>query len=417
MLVRHAVSSPVASRLGLFAAVIALLALPALAGCQSPKPDWTRPLPPGAHALVPVAEPTRIPSFAPIFDSRREARESLAQSLDYFSRPSSKDHFPYDCSDREISHAVQIASLEVLDDLLATSRSPEELDRRIRENFDVYRSVGWDNRSGDVLFTAYYTPILEGSRVRTSEFRFPLYALPDDLVKAKDGRPLGRRTADGDIVPYYTRREIESEDHLAGQELVFLRDPFDAFLPHVQGSAIIELTSGERLTLGYAGKTDRDHISVGDMLVKRGVMRAEEKSLAKIRAHFREQPDDLPLLDAYERYVFFEKLEVSGPFGSLGVPVTPRHSVATDKSVFPRGGAVVAVTELPTGGYGVPNLMRPHTGLYFDQDTGGAIQSAGRADLYLGVGERAERIAGYTKQVGRLYYLFLKEGFVAPGAR
>jgi membrane-bound lytic murein transglycosylase A len=43
-----------------------------------------------------------------------------------------------------------------------------------------------------------------------------------------------------------------------------------------------------------------------------------------------------------------------------------------------------------------------------DQDTGGAIRTAGRADIYLGTGPRAERLAGTTQAEGQLYYLFLK---------
>jgi membrane-bound lytic murein transglycosylase A len=45
-----------------------------------------------------------------------------------------------------------------------------------------------------------------------------------------------------------------------------------------------------------------------------------------------------------------------------------------------------------------------------DQDTGGAIRAPGRADIYVGVGDAAGRIAGATYAEGRLYYLFLKPG-------
>jgi membrane-bound lytic murein transglycosylase A len=44
----------------------------------------------------------------------------------------------------------------------------------------------------------------------------------------------------------------------------------------------------------------------------------------------------------------------------------------------------------------------------FDQDTGGAIRTAGRADLYMGVGPSAEEIAGRIHTPGQMYYLFLK---------
>ena len=45
---------------------------------------------------------------------------------------------------------------------------------------------------------------------------------------------------------------------------------------------------------------------------------------------------------------------------------------------------------------------------FFDQDTGSAIRTAGRADLYIGIGPEAEELAGRTKIEGQLYYLFLK---------
>jgi membrane-bound lytic murein transglycosylase A len=44
-----------------------------------------------------------------------------------------------------------------------------------------------------------------------------------------------------------------------------------------------------------------------------------------------------------------------------------------------------------------------------DQDTGGAIRTAGRTDLYMGIGPEAEAIAGRINSPGQLYYLFLKE--------
>ena len=41
----------------------------------------------------------------------------------------------------------------------------------------------------------------------------------------------------------------------------------------------------------------------------------------------------------------------------------------------------------------------------FAQDTGGAIRGPARADLFLGFGEEAERIAGAMRQRGKLYVL------------
>ena len=43
-----------------------------------------------------------------------------------------------------------------------------------------------------------------------------------------------------------------------------------------------------------------------------------------------------------------------------------------------------------------------------DQDTGGAIRAAGRADIFLGTGHHAGQVAGATCREGRLFYLVLK---------
>ena len=81
--------------------------------------------------------------------------------------------------------------------------------------------------------------------------------------------------------------------------------------------------------------------------------------------------------------------------------VTGGRSLATDKTLFPRGALVFA-----QGPPDEPVVNR----FLLDQDTGGAIRTAGRADLYLGIGPAAEEVAGRTRIEGQLYYLFLKDG-------
>ena len=50
----------------------------------------------------------------------------------------------------------------------------------------------------------------------------------------------------------------------------------------------------------------------------------------------------------------------------------------------------------------------PFSQFMLDQDTGGAIRAAGRADIYMGTGPQAEVLAGRQAAEGQLYYLFLK---------
>jgi membrane-bound lytic murein transglycosylase A len=93
---------------------------------------------------------------------------------------------------------------------------------------------------------------------------------------------------------------------------------------------------------------------------------------------------------------------------SLNLEVAAQRTLATDKTLFPRGALVFVDTVLPVPGGG----FMPFAQMMLDQDTGGAIRTAGRADIYLGVGHSAERMAGTTRSEGQMYYLFLKPEFL-----
>ena len=94
----------------------------------------------------------------------------------------------------------------------------------------------------------------------------------------------------GQVVSYYSRNEIESNQILKGQELVWLTDPFEVYIVHVQGSARIRLPDGREMHIGYAGKTDRPYKSVGMELINQGKLQKEELSLARLKRYFREHP-------------------------------------------------------------------------------------------------------------------------------
>jgi membrane-bound lytic murein transglycosylase A len=107
------------------------------------------------------------------------------------------------------------------------------------------------------------------------------------------------------------------------------------------------------------------------------------------------------------RFIFFGKQEGDAR-GSLNEPVTPMRTIATDKSIFPRGCLTFISTTLPRDEAGNV-VLRPYSGFMLDQDTGGAIRAPGRCDVYIGVGDTAGKLAGQTYQEGKLYYLFLKQ--------
>ena len=394
------------SAISLLAAL--LLLAPACQVQPEPAPDglddFAIELAPGELGLVQLLPGDPLPDFSPGWYQREELAATVLNSLSYLAAPSSRDFFPYG----PISHEHMVRSLERFLELIETSRSAEEFNQSLQDEFEVWMARGGQDR-GDVLFTGYGRPILHGSRERGGPYQFPLYGLPDDLVKGDDGSILGRRTADGGVVPYYSHRELLDNGHLAGEELVWVDDAFDAFSAHVQGSCLVELPDGTMLELGYAGKNGHEYRSIGLALVEEGKIPKSQLSLSKLRQYFRDYPAEVDrVLPMNPSFVFFQKSE-GGPFGCLGRQVLAMRSVATDKDVFPRAGVVFCEVRLPSFDDAGLLVQRPQRFFAADQDRGGAIRSAGRCDVFLGTGPRAMARAGHVLALGRMYYLFLRD--------
>lgn len=405
--------------------VIGLVFITFLIGChrapilqenipQAPKPqqmNYSKPLPPGELALRKITDPAEIPDFTAACHDLSNLKTAINNSLNYLKKPSSEQFFPYG----EISHQQVEDSLKAFISLIDAGYKEGQLNTRIREQFDVYTSVGCDDK-GTVLFTGYYTPEFSGSKKADERFKYPLYSQPEDLVKDENGNTLGRRTADG-IVPYPTRNEIESSGMLKGKEIMWLADPFEVYLVHVQGSAKIRQPDGSRIGVGYAANNGHEYQSIAQRMIQDGKIAKDQMSLSVMMAYFKAHPDEMAqYINQNPRFVFF-RTEDGQPRGSINEPVTTLRTIATDKSVYPRACLAFFSTALPqVSGNGVSQQL--YSGFALDQDTGGAIRAPGRCDVYMGEGEKAGKMAGQTYREGRLYYLFKKPEYqgVTPAA-
>ena len=389
-----------------------------LAGCKPketgtimeaiPEKEYDRPLPPGQLALRKLTDPRDIPDLTRACDNKAALRATIEGSLRYLAKPSSKAYFPYG----EITHDHAVASLKAFESLLETNLPAAQMNAVVRERFDVYTSVGWDG-SGVVLFTSYYTPIFDASPARTERFRYPLYKQPENLMKGPDGRILGLKQPDGQMVQCPSRREMETSNMLAGKEVMWLADPFEVYVTHVQGSAKLRMPDGRLITVGYTATNGHEYKSVGRELVKDGKIPRGKLSLQAMIEYFKAHPNEInDYVWRNPRFVFFA--ETAGePRGSLNEPVIPYRTIATDKSVYPRGCLAFVSAKLPQRiGTGIEDLS--YQSFSLDQDTGGAIRAPGRCDLYVGVGPAAGELAGRTYAEGRLYYLFLKPTMITP---
>lgn len=371
---------------------------------QAPKPqimEYSKPLPPGELALRKITDPAEIPDFTGACQDLSNLKTAINNSLNYLKKPTSQKFFPYG----DIQHQQAEDSLKAFVKLIDAGYKGEQLNTLIRDRFDVYASVGCDDK-GTVLFTGYYTPEFEGSKTSGGRFKYPLYSQPDDLMKDAGGNTLGRRTGDG-IVPYPSRAEIESSGMLKGKEFMWLADPFEVYLVHVQGSAKIRQPDGSYIGIGYAANNGHEYKSVAQQMVRDGKISKDQMSLSAMIAYFKAHPNETSeYIGINPRFVFF-RIEDGQPRGSINEPVTALRSIATDKAVYPRACLAFLSTALPrTNGSDVAQAL--YQGFALDQDTGGAIRAPGRCDVYMGQGDEAGRLAGQTYREGRLYYLFIK---------
>ncbi|MEK6737764.1 MAG: MltA domain-containing protein [Planctomycetota bacterium] len=364
-------------------------------GCSSFKKKHTLvPREPG-DTLVEITDPSQLPSFRDDY-GRDTLLRAIDNSLDYFKKPAIKGKpNPYGFQMTGFSPSNLEDTLKSFREGIVRCTSELDTNNFIISNFRVFQAIGKDYE-GDVHFTGYGTPIYDGSVTPTGEFRYPVYKVPADFKK-----------------PYHTRREIEERNLLKGYEIAYLRSKLDAYLIQVQGSGQIRLPSGEKIYVGYGADSGHKYSSVGRMLVLDGKIPEEELTLSTLISYFNQHPSEL---DSYlrknDRFVFFKKVDHAIPHGSIGVPVTPMRSIATDKKVFPAGGLAFAVVEAKKAKKGWFNFAKQSevekSFFVVDQDTGGAIQTPARADIYFGIGDQAMHDAGEINTYGRLYY-FLKK--------
>jgi len=265
----------------------------------------------------------------------------------------------------------------------------------------------------DGLFTGYYEPQLNVSRIKHDAYQSPLYAVPDDLVSVDLGafRPklrgehIAGRVENNRLVPYASRADIDAKGLSRARILFYADDPVTAFFLHIQGSGRVRFEDGTLERVSYAGQNGLPYTAIGRTLKSRGALSEENISLQSIRAWLRANPAAArEVMETNASYVFFTEEAIVdaslGARGAEGVPLTPGASLAVDPRLHTFGVPYYLSTTLPDG--------RPLRVLTIAQDSGGAIKGAVRGDIFFGFGSTAEALAGRMKQQGRLYVLLPK---------
>jgi membrane-bound lytic murein transglycosylase A len=251
----------------------------------------------------------------------------------------------------------------------------------------------------DGFFTGYYETEVDGSRVSTTEYKYPLYSPPKNLI--------GKRST---VFASYDRKEIE-RGAIAGKglEICYVKNPVDAFFAQIQGSTRVKLENGQLLRLNYVASNGKPYTPVGRWLIDEGIVSREEMSMDKIREYMEANPKEGEALRLRNRsFVFFTETSLGANdecIGSQGIPLTAGRSLAVDPSMHVYGTPIWVEAEFPISGLAPAD---PFHHLMVAQDTGSAIKGPARADIYFGHGEGVEHIAGRIKQFGHFVMLVPK---------
>lgn len=484
------------------AAVVAVIA--SLAGCTTPPPAAT-----GTGAATTDTSGTSSsasrppPTGASVAGQARTFSTQLAtytsvgfDSVPGWSRDDFSESWPAFLGSCKVLTGRGAEWKEVCDRALKVDGKNNNAIRGFFEGeFSAYQ-IRDDDRKPDGVVTGYFEPEIAGARQYGAPFIYPVYGQPDDMLFADarklpagngtvaarvEGRnvvvqtglstrdmgapglyaldlsAISRDTLDRKVrlrvegkqlLPYYTREEIETKGAPNAKVLAFVSSATALYEMQIQGSGRIKLANGDIVRVAYAeqngqpfrptlaqaanGKPrspvkvrgssielqldDGDDDDVG--AVDSGTIRTRGFTLARPVAS---GPVVVPGRRAAgavsgsgikdPSYVFFKESTspVGGPVGAFGVPLSAGRSIAVDPRSTPLGYPVFVSTRTPGSG-------APMQRLTIAQDTGGAIRGAVRADYFFGNGQQAATNARRMKERGQLWILLPRGLAVAQAA-
>jgi len=289
-------------RLSRYALVAAAVVTPLL----GPGHGAARIVKPAAHSLEsvdvskPLPEPLKLPNSAlePIDWSALGGWATDDHAAAFATFVTSCHALLRTVLSKSDTRPMYLALTHVCRQALATGRPTAEQARMFFErNFRPLRITKLGENAG--FLTGYYEPIVDGSRVPTGIFKVPIYRRPRDLVPPPNSVGPGfpnrgqslRRTPSGELVPYYDRGEI-LDGALDGQhlEICWIKDPTDALMIQIQGSARVRLEDGTMLRITYDAHNGYPYVPVGRILIERKIIPREEMSLERIGEWMRANP-------------------------------------------------------------------------------------------------------------------------------
>ncbi|MGL5335990.1 MAG: murein transglycosylase A, partial [Enterovibrio sp.] len=276
---------------------------------------------------------------------------------------------------------------ELYENVLKWAREGGDVTQLAKFGIAVEQMGGGDGY-GNVLFTGYFSPVIEMSRTPTDLYRYPVYKIP-----AQKGK-----------LP--TRAQIYA-GALKGQnlEIGYSKSLIDNFLMEVQGSGFVKFTDSDTQEyFAFSGKNGHPYTSIGRVLIDKGEIKKAKMSMQAIIdwVNKHSEKEVLELLNHNASFVFFEPKAASPVMGAAGVPLLSGASVAADPTYLPMGSVLLA--EVPQIDEKGKWLGKHVLTLLMALDKGGAVKG-NHLDLYHGAGAEAGGHAGNHKHFGRVWRL------------
>lgn len=360
----------------LSALAASLVTASVLAACTTASvPTRPEPQPGGGASVIPPAGPGLSPATLPGW-----AEENHLAAVEAWA---------------ETCHAAQDAAYAAA--CQAARVLPSGQAEAARRFLEAWFVVERGDEQG--LLTAYFAPEYAARLYRTEEFSAPVLARPLDLVA--DGATVQQRLADGRLVPYPARAEIDETD---AAPIAWMR-PEDLFFLQIQGSGYLTFEDGTTRRAAYAAHNGQTFVGIARPMVERGLLPANGTSGEAIRGWLARHrgAEAQTIMNLNSRYVFFrlEPDDGRGPMGAAGLPLVAGRSIAVDPAHWSYGDLVWIVA--PQGD--LVGADRGYQGLVVALDTGGAIRGPVRADFYVGRGEAAGLQAGRVRHPLRMWRL------------
>lgn len=271
------------------------------------------------------------------------------------------------------------------------------------QNFTPHKIINNKNKSDDGLLTGYYEPFLRASLEKKEPYIYPIYTTPKDLItveldsiysELKKYRLRGKLEGNK-LKPYPTREQID-KNGVDADVICYTDSKINLFFLEVQGSGVAILDDNKSMYIGYDNQNGHKYNSIGKYLIDKGEIEKENISLQSIKEWLLKNPNRIDeVLNHNSSKIFFKQNQTPAK-GAMGVVLTPWSSIAVDKEYIELGSMLyLSATDNNF------NLTKIVTA----QDTGGAIKGSVRADLFLGQGEEAQKIAGKLQANLKLWIL------------